>query len=62
MPDLTEVRQEVLKELQEYSLWAYLHESTIEDALKLCVERLPSHIVSRYERALDELRKVRAKK
>lgn len=42
------------KELAE---WAYRNEHTLVDALKLVIERLPNHLVSKYERCLDSLPK-----
>lgn len=56
MPDLLEAYEVLLGQ------WAYDNESTLEDALRLCIERLPAHQVSKYERALDRLREIRGKR
>jgi hypothetical protein len=49
--------QEYEQRREELLAWLWLHESTVLDALKLCVERLPSHLISKYERALDSFPK-----
>lgn len=51
--------QAAQQRMEELKAWLWLHESTVVEALKLCVSRLPNHLVSRFERALDTFPKER---
>jgi len=51
------------QQTQEY-IWSlgeifWLHESTISDALQLCVDRLPHTQISKYERVLDQIKRLK---